>query len=204
MDTYRFRTFQNSPIPRHKFLAIGVSCEYYLQNRVVISFAWWRHQMETFPPLLALCAGNSPVTGEFPSQRPVTRSFGVFFDLHRNKQLSKLSRRPSFETSSRPLWRHCNYYIPMNDGPLWGETTGDRWIARREAFPSHALIMYIARSTWCVSLTLPEIVLDTTCIFRLCDIGLSVSNLIDLKLLNHKIHLVWYFLFHMYIDMIFS
>ena len=37
--------------------------------------------METFSALLALCAGNSPVTGEFPSQRPVTRSFDVFFDL---------------------------------------------------------------------------------------------------------------------------
>ena len=37
--------------------------------------------METFIALLALCAGNSPVTGEFPSQRPVTRSFDVFFDL---------------------------------------------------------------------------------------------------------------------------
>ena len=38
---------------------------------------WWRHQMETFSVLLALCAGNSPVTGEFPTQRPVTRSFDV-------------------------------------------------------------------------------------------------------------------------------
>ena len=38
-------------------------------------WSWWRHQMETFSALLALCAGNSPVTGEFPSQRPVTRSF---------------------------------------------------------------------------------------------------------------------------------
>ena len=37
--------------------------------------------METFSVLLALCAGNSPVTGEFPSQRPVTQSFDVFFDL---------------------------------------------------------------------------------------------------------------------------
>ena len=37
--------------------------------------SWWRHQMETFSALLALCAGNSPVTREFPSQRPVTRSF---------------------------------------------------------------------------------------------------------------------------------
>ena len=28
--------------------------------------AWWRHQMETFSALLAICAGNSPVPGEFP------------------------------------------------------------------------------------------------------------------------------------------
>ena len=38
---------------------------------------WWRHQMETFSVLLAICAGNSPVTGEFPSQRPVTRMFSL-------------------------------------------------------------------------------------------------------------------------------
>ena len=37
--------------------------------------------METFSALLDLCAGNSPVTGEFPAQRLVTRSFDVFFDL---------------------------------------------------------------------------------------------------------------------------
>ena len=43
--------------------------------------SWWRHQMETFSALLAICAGNSPISGEFPAQRPVTRSFGVFFDL---------------------------------------------------------------------------------------------------------------------------
>ena len=42
---------------------------------------WWRHQMETFSALLAICVGNSPVPGEFPAQRPVTRSFDVFFDL---------------------------------------------------------------------------------------------------------------------------
>ena len=36
------------------------------------TFAWWRHQMETVSALLALCAGNSSVTGEFPAQRPVT------------------------------------------------------------------------------------------------------------------------------------
>ena len=45
---------------------------------------WWRHQMETFCVLLAICAANSPVPGEFPTQRPVRRSFEVFFDLRPN------------------------------------------------------------------------------------------------------------------------
>ena len=40
--------------------------------------------METFSALLAICAGNSPITGEFPTQRPVTRSFDAFFDLRPN------------------------------------------------------------------------------------------------------------------------
>ena len=37
--------------------------------------------METFSALLAICAGNSPVPGELPAQRPVMRSFDVPFDL---------------------------------------------------------------------------------------------------------------------------
>ena len=45
--------------------------------------------METYSALLAICAENSPVTGDFPAQRPVTRSFEVFFDLHLDKLLSK-------------------------------------------------------------------------------------------------------------------
>ena len=66
--------------------------------------------METFCPLLAICAGNSPVTREFPAQRPVTRSFDAFFDLRPNKRLSKQSWGWWFETPSRPLWRHGNVY----------------------------------------------------------------------------------------------
>ena len=42
--------------------------------------------MEPFFALLAICAGNSPVTGEFPSQKPVIRSFDVFFDVHLKKK----------------------------------------------------------------------------------------------------------------------
>ena len=45
----------------------------------------WKH----FSALLALCAGKSQVTGEFPSKRSVTRSFDVFFDLRQIKRLSK-------------------------------------------------------------------------------------------------------------------
>ena len=76
--------------------------------RTLLEISWWRHEMEKFSALLAICAGNSPVTGEFLAQRPVTRSFDVFFDLRPNKRLSKQSWGWWFETSSRPLWRHCN------------------------------------------------------------------------------------------------
>ena len=77
---------------------------YFLNNKSSLS----TYQMETFSALLVLCEGNSPVTGEFPSQRPVTRSFDVFVDLCLNKPLGKPSRRRWFETPSCSLWRHCN------------------------------------------------------------------------------------------------
>ena len=51
---------------------------------IPLGTTWWRHQMETFSALLALCAGNSPATSEFPTQRPVTWSVDVFIDLHLN------------------------------------------------------------------------------------------------------------------------
>ena len=77
----------------------------------------WRHQMETFSALLTLCEGNSLVTGEFSSQRPVTRSFDVFFDLPLNKQLSKQSWGWWFETPWRSLWPHCN--VPFDAVGIW-------------------------------------------------------------------------------------
>ena len=68
-------------------------------------WSWWRHEMETFSAILALCAGNSTVTGEFTSQRPVTRSFDVSFDLHLNKQLSTHSWGWWFQTPSRSFMK---------------------------------------------------------------------------------------------------
>ena len=57
---------------------------------------------------------NPQITSGFPSQRPMTRSFDVFFDLRLNKRLSKQSRRWWFETTSHSLWRHGNGMMSCN------------------------------------------------------------------------------------------
>ena len=113
----------NHPPTRHFYLnsliqpILGDS---HLTLQVVLleySYTWWRHQMETFSALLALCGGNSPVNGEFPPQKPVTRSFDVCFGLRLNKRLSKPSRRRWFEMPSRSFWRHCNDFSETTQIP---------------------------------------------------------------------------------------
>ena len=124
--------------------AAAVAEKYKLSNHVftvwdvspcLSHFTWWRHQMETFSAVLSLCAGNSPVSGEFPAQRPVTRSFDLFFDLCLNNRLSKQLWGWWFETPSCPLWRHCNHLqiihlldnVPSNkSGWLWHDS--DKWL----------------------------------------------------------------------------
>ena len=80
--------------------------------------------MEAFSALQAICAGNAPVTDEFPAQRPVKRSFDVFFNLRLNKRLSRQSWGWWLETPSRPLWRHCNVFLGLhgkdNRDNQWG------------------------------------------------------------------------------------
>ena len=66
-----------------------------------MALPWWRHQMEKFSALLTLCERNSPVTGEFPSQRPVTWSFDESLICALNKWLCK-------QSWGWWLWRHCN------------------------------------------------------------------------------------------------
>ena len=95
--------------------------------------SWWRHHMETFSALLALCAGNSPVTGEFPAQRPVTRSFDVFFDLRLNKRLGKqreaggLRRyRAHYDITVMSYVIHVIYFtIPVSVSSLALEKSGN-------------------------------------------------------------------------------
>ena len=54
-----------------------------------------------------LC-GEFTGPGEFPTQRPVTQSFDVFFDLRLNKRLSKQPWGWWFDTPSLSSWRQCN------------------------------------------------------------------------------------------------
>ena len=89
--------------------------------------------METFSALLAICAGSSPVPGEFPAQRPVTRRFDIFFDLHPNKRLSKQWRGWWFETSPCPLRRHlnvsCRYVFVLCCYDLLDRKSVQQWAA---------------------------------------------------------------------------
>ena len=85
----------------------GVPLWYGFRKYVLCFIPWWRHQMETFSALLAICAGNSPVT----------RSFDVFLNLRLNKRLSKQSWGWWFETLPHQLWRHSNAILCYSRPP---------------------------------------------------------------------------------------
>ena len=106
-----------------------------------------------------LCAGNSPVTGEFPVERPVTRSFDDFFDLCLNKRLSKQSWGWWFETLPRPLWRHCNVNDCCND---WHNQENDIWITFREIYSIYiyGFCCGFCRVTRTIAVTMLQCTLD--------------------------------------------
>ena len=91
--------------------------------RFCIYYSWqWIHVIHSYCMMTSsngnivcvtvpLC-GDFTGPGEFPAQRPVTRSFDVFFDLCLNKRLSKQSWGWWFETPSWSLWRQCNGVWP--------------------------------------------------------------------------------------------
>ena len=87
-----------------------LGCSQSAMLSLIVCIPWWRYQMETFSALLAICAENWPVPGEFPAQSPVTRSFDIFFDMRLNGWLNKQSWGWWFETPWRPLWRHSNAF----------------------------------------------------------------------------------------------
>ena len=104
-----------------------------------------------FPVTGPLC-GEFTGPGEFPAQRPVTRSFDVFFDLRPNKRLSKQPWGRWFETPSWSLWRHCNghshqenwrYLLVKQDWKLHFMTASkshrDQWVKPRHTLKTSAV-----------------------------------------------------------------
>ena len=92
----------------------GLTLRHYVRHWMlsVYSSTWWSFMMTSsngniFRVTGPLC-GEFTGPGEFPTQRPVTQSFDIFFDLRLNKRLNKQSWGWWFETLSRPFWRHRN------------------------------------------------------------------------------------------------
>ena len=100
--------FLNTIINKSLMIRVGWYILEVLTKLKACDNPWWRHQTETFSALLSIGTGNSPVAGEIPAERPVTRRFDVLFDLCLNKRLRKQLWGWWFETPSRPLLRHCN------------------------------------------------------------------------------------------------
>ena len=109
---------------------------------------------ENISAILALCAGNSPANGEFPSQRPVTKSFDVFFDQRLNKRLSKQSWDWWYETLSSSLWRHCN-----EPRPLTHLSQDISQTIYSDAFPWMKRLVFWLKLQWCL---FPVVQLTTT------------------------------------------
>ena len=86
--------------------------DFYHKVLVIENFDTWRHQIETFSTLLALCEGNPPVIGEFPSQRPVMRSFGVYLIC---AWTNGWANDPDAGNLRRNLKRHCGRYSSRHD-----------------------------------------------------------------------------------------
>ena len=137
-----------------------------------------------------LC-GEFTGTGEFPAQRPVTRSFDVFFDLHLNKQLSKQPWVWWFDTPSWSLWRQCN---AMN---TWVMTIWIRiWICYcfvdKQMYMETIILLYSTSvgmwhwKLWVVMMpTLSSLVSQVLLMTKLASWQLSVFSGIDQ---SHKSH----------------
>ena len=58
------------------FLFLSIPCAHVWKTNVchfgscliIINVSWWRHQMEKFSALMAICVGNTPGTVKFPAQ----------------------------------------------------------------------------------------------------------------------------------------
>ena len=137
---------------------------------------WWLPASMTYIFMMTSSNRNifcvtGPLCGKFtgdrwiPSQRPVTRSFDVFFYLRLNKRLSKQSRGWWFKTSSRSLWRHCNV------SPSLSELIGDTETTRN--YLRHYRCFHYCDVT--MSVLTPQITSNSIVCLTVCS-GVRTSN----------------------------
>ena len=154
-------------VPPHKISAkksiYGFTCKNIImklpccnvEGKSPYQYTWSRHQMETFSALLVLCAGNSPVTGEFPSERPWRRVLVLSLicawtndwvnnrdasDLRLNRAhydvtLTKVRTRKT-RRQMNVLCLECPYFhrITMNRSILWVLSRKDHFIHSKETY----------------------------------------------------------------------
>ena len=73
---------------------------------------WWRHQMETFSASLAICAGNSPVHGEFPHTKASDAELLCF-------RWSAWINGWANNREAGDLRRHCAHYVVTVMNNYW-------------------------------------------------------------------------------------
>ena len=120
----------------HGQLSYRLYCRVLGKNHCRNDCMGWRHSMMT-SSIGIIFRVTGPWCGEFPAQRPMTRSFDVSFDLRLNTRLCKQSRGWWFETPSHPLWRHRNaehYWLTVIDSLV------DWRIGRLLSWPDDQLI----------------------------------------------------------------
>ena len=104
------------PRPALSFNSVQISVVYPHTLWPIHQYSWWRHQMETFSALLAICAGNSPVPGEFGAQRLVPRSFDIFLICDRiNGDLRRYRAHYDFSVMFPRCSTDMFYITPTTD-----------------------------------------------------------------------------------------
>ena len=140
----------------------------------------WCHQVKTFSALLAFCAGISPVSGEFPTQRPVTRSFDVILDLClnngwvNNREAGDLRRhRTHYDVVGMYYLfksRRCNYSYP-NDG-----------LTKQQLKSGHGWVIISHAKQW-ICLFIHVLICVNICWYKTC----SVDLVLDQRHQNQKV-----------------
>ena len=129
--------------------------------------------------LLALCEGNPPVTGGFPLQRPVTRSFDAYFHLPLNNEIFDaivfIMTSLSWETFLPQSTLKCFFYMTIELGLV--AFMKDKWPVMWEAFPCQT-------SSWRIGMKGAALISEGTDIYSSCPCAYQIAQLYDKTLYN--------------------